>query len=79
MTKKDLKGWVVELPDNEGVGVIIGSHRLEKDTYIASIIGKNRRVYWATLKANTLKVGTPIHYIKCKSYGVETVASNLKG
>lgn len=76
--KKYYQGLVVDLPECKGTGVILGAHRLNKDTYVGSILGSDGRSYWAKFKVNEPTVGTPIEYIDYYSFDVETVVNFIK-
>lgn len=76
--KKYYQGLVVGLPECRGTGVVLGAHRLNKDTYIGSILGSDGRAYWAKFKVNKIEVGTPIDYVDYISYDAETVFNFIK-
>ena len=76
--KRPLQGLVVDLPENEGIGVILGAHRLNNNTYVGNMMGENGRTYWAKFVFNSRETNTPITYVKHFSYDAMAVADFLK-
>ena len=63
MIKETLRGLVVDLPCDEGTGVILHATRQRQGLYLATILDRSGNVWIAQFRSLTTNIGENIEYI----------------
>lgn len=72
-----LRGLVVELPDHNGIGVVLDATRQGKHLYKATVVCDNGDIMIAQFTNLSLKVGETLDYIDYTFFEVSRVAEYL--
>lgn len=77
MKQKSLVGLVVQLPDNEGNGVIIDSTRQRENLYKGTIVMSTGEIMIARFSVNEPEIGEPINYKEWHLYNPKHIGGLL--